>query len=141
MQKQIAINTGSNLSDLRHQHEADLRTERVNQALNPTTQLYNISRRDHEMESTHSLPPSIETEIRDDMSTRAIPRSGTTYLPSLNKSPAMSDVAPQSAAVADLSNELERQRQIAEYELQQRETRESRHWKSLDKRLHLSYIQ
>ena len=38
----------------------------------------------------------------------------------------MSDVAPQSSAVADLTNELERQRQIAEYELQQRETRESR---------------
>ena len=33
---------------------------------------------------------------------------------------------PQSAAVDDLSNELERQRQIAEYELQQREIRESR---------------
>ena len=31
--KQIAINTGSNLSDLRNQHEADLRIERVNQAL------------------------------------------------------------------------------------------------------------
>ena len=74
----------------------------------------------------HSLPPSIETEIRDDMSTRTIPRPGTTYLPSSNRSPAMSDVAPQSAAVADLSNELERQSRIAEYELQQREIRESR---------------
>ena len=36
--KQIAMNTGSNLSDLRNQSEADLRTERVNQALNPNTQ-------------------------------------------------------------------------------------------------------
>ena len=78
------------------------------------------------MESLHSLPPSIETEIRDDMSTRTIPRSETTYLPSLSRSQAMSDVAPQSSAVADLTNELERQRQLAEYELQQREIRESR---------------
>ena len=35
--KQIAINTSSNLPDLGNQHEADLRIERVNQALNPTT--------------------------------------------------------------------------------------------------------
>ena len=64
------------------------------------------------MEPNYSLPPSEEPEIRDDMPTRAISRSETTYLPSLN-SPAMSDVAPQSSAVADLTNELERQRQIA----------------------------
>ena len=35
--KHVAINTGSNLSDLRNQNEADLRTERINQALNPNT--------------------------------------------------------------------------------------------------------
>ena len=35
--KQTAINTGSNFSDLRNQSEADLRTGRVNQALNPNT--------------------------------------------------------------------------------------------------------
>ena len=35
--KQIAINTGSDLSDMRNQNEADLRTERVTQALNPNT--------------------------------------------------------------------------------------------------------
>ena len=111
--KEIAINTGSNLSDLRNQHEADLRTERVNQALNPNTQFCNISQTDHTMETNYSLPPSGETEIIYNMSARTIPRSETTYLPSLSRSPAMSDVAPQSAAVADLSNELERQRQIA----------------------------
>ena len=77
------------------------------------------------METNYSLPPSEETEIRDDMSTRTIPRSETTYLLSLNRSPAMSDVAPQSPAVADLSNELDRQRQIAEYELQQRDIRQA----------------
>ena len=49
--KQIAINTGSNLSDLRNQSEADLRTEKRNQALNPNTQFYNISRSHHEMET------------------------------------------------------------------------------------------
>ena len=61
-----------------------------------------------------SLPPSDETEIRDDMSTRTIPRSETTWLLSLSRrSPAMSYVAHQSSAVADISDELERQRQIA----------------------------
>ena len=124
--KQIAMNTGSNLSDLRNQSEADLRTERVNQARNPNAQFYNISQRDHVMESMHSLPPSIDTEIRDNMSTRTIPPSETTYLPSLNRSPAMSDVAPQSSAVADLTHELERQIAIAEYEKKQelRQTRQ-----------------
>ena len=92
--KHFAINTGSNLSDLENQHEAGSKTERVNQALSPTTQLYNIPRSDHEMESMLSLPPSTETEIRDDVSTRTIPRSETTCLPSLNRSPAMSDAAP-----------------------------------------------
>ena len=111
--KQIAINTGPNLSDLRNQHGADLRTERVNQALNTNAQFYHIPQSDHEMESMHSIPPSIETEIRYDMSTRTIPRPGTTYLPSLNRSLSMSEVANQSSAVADLTNEIERQRQIA----------------------------
>ena len=124
--KQIAVNTRSNSSDLRNQHEADLRTERVNQALNTNAQFYHTSQSDHEMESMHSLPPSIETEIRDAMSTRTIPRSETTYLPSLNRSQSMSDVAHQSSAVADLTNEIERQRQIAEYELQQQELRQTR---------------
>ena len=78
------------------------------------------------METNYSLPPNDETEIRDDMPTRTIPRSETTWLPSLSRSPAMSDVAPQSSAVVDLSNELERQRQIAEYERQQQETRQTR---------------
>ena len=78
------------------------------------------------MGTYYSLPPSEETEITDDMSTLTIPRSETTYLPSLNRSPAMSDVAPQSSAVADLANELERQRQIAEYEIQQQEIRQTR---------------
>ena len=65
------------------------------------------------METNYSLPPREETEIRDDMSTRTIPRSETTWLPSLSRSSAMSDVAHQSSAVADISDELERQRQIA----------------------------
>ena len=65
------------------------------------------------METNYSSPPSDETEIRGEMSTRTIPHSGTTWPPTLSRSPAMSDVAPQSSAVADLSNELERQRQIA----------------------------
>ena len=125
--KQIAINTGSNLSYLRNHSEADLRTERVNQALNLNTQFCNISRSNHEMETTYSLLPSDETEIRDDMSTRTIPRSETTWLPSLSRSSAMSDVAHQSSAVADISDELERQRQIAEHERQQQEIRQTRH--------------
>ena len=93
-----------------------MRAERIENALH-----FDISQGDHEMESMHSLPPSIETEITDDMSTRTIPRSETTYPPSLNRSQSMSDVAHQSSAVADLTNEIERRRQKAEYELQQQE--------------------
>ena len=79
------------------------------------------------MESVHSLPPSDETEIRNDMPTRTIPRSETTYSPSLGSSQAMSvDVANQSSAVADLTGEIERQRLIAESELRQQEIRQSR---------------
>ena len=122
----IAISTGSDLSDLRNKSEADLRTERVNQALNPNAQFYNTSQRDQEMASMHSLPPSIETEIGYNMSTRTTPPSETTYLPSLNRSPAMSDVAPLSSAVADLTHELETQIAIAEYEQKQQELRQTR---------------
>ena len=61
----------------------------------------------------HSLPPTIETEIRDDMSTRTIPSSGMEH---------------QSTAVADYTNEIERQRQITENELRQQETRQTRQW-------------
>ena len=70
----------------------------------------------------HSLPPSIDTEIRDDMSTRAMPRSESSHAPSQS----MSDVAHQSSAVADLTNEIERHRQIAENELRQQELRHAR---------------
>ena len=42
LRKHVAINTGSNLSDLRNQSEADLRAERVNQALDPNTHFCNI---------------------------------------------------------------------------------------------------
>ena len=83
-----------------------MRAERVENALH-----FDISQGDHDMESMHSLPPSIETEIRDDMSTRTTPRS---------------ENAHQSSAVADLTNEVERQRQIAENELRQQEIRQTR---------------
>ena len=112
------MNIDSKLSNLRNQSEADLRTERLKQPLNPNTQVYNISRSDHEMEFHHSLPPSDEIEMEDD-----IPHSETTRIPSLSRSSAMIDVAHQSSAVADNSNELERQRRIAEYERQQQEIR------------------
>ena len=69
--EEIANNTSANTHDFRNDAHQELRPERINQALNPTTQFYDISRSDHEMESTHSLPPSIETEIRDNMSDRS----------------------------------------------------------------------
>ena len=102
--KQIAINIGSNLSDLRNQSEADSRTERVNQATNPNTQFHSISRSDHEMESYYSLPPSNETEMGDDISRSLSPLSSI--------SP-MSVTQNQNVAVADNSGEVEGQRQIA----------------------------
>ena len=67
----------------------------------------------------HSLPPSDETEIRDDMSTRTIPRSEASHQP-------RQDVANHSSAVADLTSELERQRQIAENERLQQELIQTR---------------
>lgn len=68
----------------------------------------NISRSDHTMESQYSLPPSGEIEIKDNMPYRTIPRSETTYLPNLGRSQAMSDdVANQSTAATDLTNEVE----------------------------------
>ena len=70
------------------------------------------------MQSVYSAPPSDEVEMGDD-----IPRSETTWLPSLSRSSAMSDVAHQSPAVADIDGEVERQRHIAEYERQQQENR------------------
>jgi len=74
------------------------------------------------METMHSLSPSEDTEMRDDMSAR----SKTTYLPSLGSSQIMSDnVANQSSAVADHTGEIERQKQIAENELRQQEIRQS----------------
>ena len=119
--KDIAINTGSNLHELRNQHEADLRTERVNQALNPNPQFYNISQSDHEMETMHSSSSSEDTEMRDDMGVS----SKTTSLPSLDSNAMSVDVANQSTAVADHTGEIERQRQIAENERLQLEIRQS----------------
>ena len=115
-------NTGTNIHDLRNDSHQELRTERVNQALNPNPQFYNISQSDHEMETVHSLSASEDTEMRDDMSVR----SKTTYLPSLGSGQAMSvDVANQSSAVADHTGEIERQKQIAENERLQLEIRQS----------------
>ena len=138
----MAKNTGANFHDLRHDAHQELRTDRVNRALNPNAQFYNTSRSDHDMESMQSLPPSDETEIRDDMSTRAIPRSETTYLPSLSRSQAMSDdVANQSSAVADHTGEIERQRLIAENELRQQDIIQTRQLELVRQRLHLCYSQ
>ena len=120
--KEIAVNTGSNLHELRSESHQELRAERVNQALNPNPQFFNISQRDHEMETMHSLSSSEDTEMRDDMSVS----SKTTYLPSLGSNQAMSvDVANQSSAVADHTGEIERQKQIAENERLQQEIRHS----------------
>ena len=121
--KDIAKNTGSNLHELRNQHEADLRTERVNQALNPNPQFYNISQsdHDHDMETLHSSSASEDTGMRDDMAVS----SKTTSLPSLDSNAMSVDVANQSTAVADHTGEIERQRQIAENERLQLEIRQS----------------
>ena len=67
------------------------------------------------MHSVFSLPPSGEVEMGDD-----IPRS-LSPLTTLSSRSAMSDVAHQSSAVADNSGEVDRQRQLAQYEIQQQE--------------------
>ena len=51
LSKEIAQSTGANIHDLKNGSHQELRTDRVNQALNPNAQFYNISRSDHEMES------------------------------------------------------------------------------------------
>ena len=119
--KEIAVNTGSNLHELRSESHQELRAERVNQALNPNPQFFNISQRDHEMETMHSLSSSEDTEMRDDMAVS----SKTTSLPSLDSNAMSVDVANQSTAVADHTGEIERQRQIAENERLQLEIRQS----------------
>ena len=106
--KQIATNTGANINDLRNESHQERRTDRINQALNPNAQFYNIARSDPDLESLHSLPPS----DGDDMSARTIPRSEASHQPRQN-------VADHSSAVADLTKEVERHKQIAEYERQQ----------------------
>ena len=103
--------TGANIHDLRNDVYQELRSDRINQALYPNAQFYHLARSDQDMESLQSLPPSEETEIRDNMSTRTIPRSG--------------NVANQSSAVAD-TDEIERRRQIAENERRQQELRQNR---------------
>ena len=123
--KEIAKNTGANTHGLRNDSHQELRTDRVNQALNPNAQFFNLARSGHDMESMHSLPPGDETEIRDDMSTRTIPpRSEASHQP--RQAMSSDDVANQSSAVADLTSELERQRQIAENERLQQELRQTR---------------
>ena len=119
--KEIAVNTGSNLHELRSESHQELRAERVNQALNPNPQFFNISQRDHEMETMHSLSSSEDTEMRDDMAVS----SKTTSLPSLGSNAMSVDVANQSSAVADHTGEIERQKQIAENERLQLEIRQS----------------
>ena len=96
---------------MKQQHHADLRTERVNQAVNQNARYYNMAHSGQDMESQYSIPPSDETEMRDDM-----PQSGsstTIYLPSLGD--AEMEIL-QNAAIADYSEQVERQRQIAESE-------------------------
>ena len=88
--KEVAKHTGANIHGLRHDAHQELRSDRRNQTLNPNAQFYNLARSDQDMESLQSLPPSEETEIRDNMSTRTIPRSD--------------NVANQSSAVADYTD-------------------------------------
>ena len=108
---------------MRSESHQELRAERVNQALNPNPQFYNISQidHDHDMEPMHSLSTSEDTGMRDDMSVS----SKTTSLPSLGSNAMSVDVANQSSAVADHTGEIERQKQIAENERLQLETRQS----------------
>ena len=90
---------------------------------------YNLARGDHDMESLHSLPPSGETEIRDDMSSRTLPRSEASHQP--RQAMSSDDVANQSSAVAGYTNEIERQRQLTENERLQQELIQNRQLESV----------
>ena len=116
--KEIAESTGANNHDLRHDSHQKLLAARVENALH-----FDIAQGDDDdMEPLHSLAPSIEPEIRDNMSTRTMPRPESSHPP--NQS--MSNVTHQSAAVADLSNVIERNKHIAENEIRQQELRHAR---------------
>ena len=69
------------------------------------------------MESHHSIPPSDEVEMGDDIPRDIKPRS----VSSLTSSSISAMSGTQNAAVAGNSGELERQRQLAQYERQQQE--------------------
>ena len=71
------------------------------------------------MQSVCSLPLSGEVEMGDDILRDEIPRS-VSPLTSSSSSPIS---VTQNVAVADDSGEVERQRQLAQYEIQQREIR------------------
>ena len=88
---------------MRNQSEADLRAGRVNQARNPNTQFYSISRSDHDMGSHYSIPPSDAVGMGDDIPRDGIPRSSSSSM----------SVAHQSSAVADIDGKVEGQRQRA----------------------------
>ena len=62
------------------------------------------------MKSHYSIPPSDEVEMGDDIPRDEIPRSSSSSVS-----------VTRNAAVADISGEVERQRQIAQYERQQQE--------------------
>ena len=111
--KQIAINTGSDLSDMRQQHHADLRTERINQAVDHTTNYYDMAHSDHDMQSQYSLPLSDETEMRDDIPQSS---SSTNTLPSLTHAEIQQYEILQNAAIADYGEMVERQKQLTESE-------------------------
>ena len=70
------------------------------------------------MQSVYSLPPSDEVEMGDDKPRDEIPRSVSSLTSSGRSS---MSVNHQSSAVADISGEIERQRQIAESERQQQD--------------------
>ena len=67
------------------------------------------------MQYVYSLLPSGEVEMGDDIPQDEIPRS----VSPLTSSSSSSMSVTQNAAVADNSGEVERQRQLAQYEIQQ----------------------
>ena len=87
--KEIAKSTGANIHGLRNDSHQEVLAERVETALH-----FDIAQGD-DMESLHSLAPSIEPEIRHDISTRTIQRSESSHPPSQS----MSNVTHESAAV------------------------------------------
>ena len=116
--KQIAVKTGSNLSDLMATSNAETQTERVAQMLHTGVNTEEQQRATSSTNTEEQQRATSSTNTEEQQ--RATSSTNTDNTQYYDISDAMVDI---TSATADYEARLERQRQIAEYELHQQETR------------------